>query len=437
MSKKEIKKRKFQLVRGMKDILPEDQRYWNFIRNKVDELAALYGFGRIDTPILEASDLFVRAVGQTTDIVEKEMYSFVDQGEDKLALRPENTAGVVRAYIEHGMLNLPQPVKLYYFGPMFRREKPQSGRYRQFWQFGFEVIGEKDAAADAQVILLSYKVYQNIGLLSMVQINSIGCSACRPEYVNQLKDYFKKNKNKLSEISRERLLKNPMRILDSKEKEDQEIVAQAPQQIDFLCEDCRNHFIQVLEYLDELEIPYALNPTIVRGLDYYSKTAFEVWSTEEEVARQSALGGGGRYDGLMEMLGGLPTPAVGFAGGCERLINQIKENDIKVLANHQPKIFLAQLGPDAKKKMMVLYEKILTAGIAAAENFSKNGLKQQLEQADKLGVKFTLILGQKELVDGTIMIRDMENGNQEIVDFQKIVSEIQKRLSKSAVSENI
>lgn len=435
MSKKEGKKKKeFQLVKGMKDILPEEQRYWDFTKNLVDRLAYQYGFKRMETPILEFSDLFVRAVGQTTDIVEKEMYAFVDQGDDHLALRPEGTAGIARAYLEHGLQSLPQPVKLFYFGPMFRRDNPQAGRFRQHWQFGFEVIGEADATIDAQLVLIAYKFYQAINLPVSIQINSIGCLNCRPTYEAELKDYLKKRKSKLSEISQTRLLKNPLRVLDSKEKEDQLIISEAPQQIDFLCEDCKNHFIQVLEYLDELEVPYALNSSIVRGLDYYTRTTFEIWTQKDE-GRQSALGGGGRYDGLISLLGGPETPAVGFAGGVERFINQIKETDFKVPEPERPEIFLAQLGPEAKKKSLLLFEELLRSGIRAVENFSKSGLKPQLEVADKLKVKFTLILGQKEIMDGTIMIRDMENGIQEIVDFSKAIPEIRKRLEKSVVND--
>src|SRR3989344_3108656 len=384
LPKKEVKKRKeFQLVKGMKDILPEEQRYWDLARSLVARLARQYGFKKIETPILEFSDLFVRAVGQTTDIVEKEMYAFTDQGDDHLALRPEGTAGVVRAYLEHGLQTLPQPVKLFYFGPMFRRDNPQAGRFRQHWQFGFEVIGETDAIIDAQIILIAYKFYQAINLPVSLQINSIGCLSCRPVFENELKDYLKKRKSKLSIISQERLFKNPLRILDSKEKEDQPIIAEAPQQIDFLCEECKNHFIQVLEYLDELEVPYALNSSIVRGLDYYSRTTFEIWTQKEE-GRQSALGGGGRYDGLVSLLGGLETPAIGFACGVERFINQIKETDFKVPEEARPEIFLAQLGAAARKKSVLLFEELTKAGLKVVENFSKSGLKPQLEIADKL-----------------------------------------------------
>lgn len=429
------KKKSYQLVKGMKDILPSDARYFAHMNRLADQLAQIYGYGKIETPILENTELFFRGIGSATDIVEKEMFSFEDQSGDHLTLRPENTAGVVRAYIEHGMQTWPQPVKLYYSGSMFRHEKPQAGRFRQFNQIGFEVLGEADPIMDAQMILIAYKFCELNGFSCVMQVNSIGCADCRPSYEQELKDYFKRVKGRLSEISQARLAKNVLRILDSKEEQDLPLIAEAPQQIDFLCEDCKNHFIQVLEYLDELEIPYALNPNIVRGLDYYNRTAFEIWTTGEEAGRQSALGGGGRYDGLAEMLGGQPVPAVGFAIGVERFINQIKEADHKVPDTPKPEIFLAQLGPEARKKGLKLFEALLKEGIKVGENFAKTGLKAQLETADKLGVKFTLILGQKEIVDGTIMIRDMENGIQEVVDCAKVTAEIKKRLAKIAVIE--
>jgi len=436
MAKTESKKKKaYQLVKGMKDILPDDQRYWDFVYGLVNKMAETYGFRRIETPVLEFAELFNKGVGQATDIVEKEMYNFVDQGEDHLALRPEGTSGVVRAYIEHGMVNLPQPVKLFYLMPMFRRDRPQAGRYRQHTQFGFEVLGEADPVCDAQIILIAYKIYQAVNLPISIQINSVGCADCRPAYLAQLKEYFKRCKSRLSDVSAARLAKNPLRILDSKEKDDLPLIADAPQQVDFLCENCKNHFIQVLEHLEELEIPYVLNPTIVRGLDYYSKTTFEIWVGDDEGGRQSALGGGGRYDGLVEMLGGQSAPAVGFGAGVERLIAQIKERDFKVPELPKATVFVAQLGGDAKKKSLALFEKLNMAGIKVCENLGKSGLKAQLEAADKAGVHFTLILGQKELLDKTIRIRDMGSGIQEVVDLDKVTSEIKKRLEKSIVSD--
>lgn len=430
------KKRPIQAIKGMRDVLPDEQRYWRFINESVEKLAVQYGYKRIDTPIVEETDLFVRSIGTTTDIVEKEMYSFKDKGEDNLTLRPEMTAPIIRAYIEHGMVNLPQPVKLYYFGQCFRREKPQAGRYRQFFQYGFEVIGEEDPVVDAQLIHLAYRLYAKLNVKIGVHINCIGCNECRPDYLKAFKEYLRKHRNNLSELSKKRLLKNALRILDSKEAEDQEIIKEAPQQVDYLCEACKKHFISVLEYLDELEVPYNLNHTIVRGLDYYSRTTFEVFAEGGEDGRQTALCGGGRYDGLVEQMGGLPTPAVGFAGGVERFINLLKDTDTKVNDYSKPVVFVAQLGVEARKKALKLFEQLYAKNVPVAENMAKSGLKPQLEMANKLGVRYCLIIGQKEMVDGTVMIRDMEGGIQEIVDANKAVDEIVKRLEKLKAIEN-
>lgn len=430
MTKEKNKKKVYQLVKGMKDILPEDEKYWSAVTEVVENLATKYGFSKIETPVLEAADLFVRGTGAATDIVEKEMYSFVDQGGEKLALRPECTPGVVRAYIEHGLINLPQPVKLFYFSPMFRHDKPQSGRYRQFYQVGFEVIGDAEPVIDAQLITLAYQIYTAFQLQPTVQINSIGCPECRPAFEQALKEHFKKERNKLSETSKERLSKNVLRILDSKEEEDQPIIARAPQQMDFLCEGCQKHFMQVLEYLDDLQVPYFLNSRIVRGLDYYTRTTYELWLGDEEAGRTSALGGGGRYDSLVELLGGRPTPASGFAIGVERLILQLKEHDVKGKERRRPEVFVAQLGNEARRKALILYEQLYKAGVLSAESFSKSGLKPQLEISDRLNVPYTIIVGQKEIIDDTVLLREMTGGMQEVVPFSKIVPEILKRLGR-------
>jgi histidyl-tRNA synthetase len=451
-----------QLLRGMKDILPSEQKYWHLLRNKADSLAKDYGFLRIDTPIMEETGLFVRAVGKQTDIVEKEMFSFVDQGSDNISLRPEATASIVRAYINHGMINLPQPVKLFYWGPMFRHERPQSGRQRQFYQFGCEALGDKHPVVDAELILMAYNFFKEIGLETSVQINSLGCADCRPRYKDALTNYYRNHRSGLCENCKKRLLKNPLRLFDCKEFDCQALKAEAPQIVDWLCEDCKTHFVKVLEYLDELQISYVLNPSLVRGLDYYTKTVFEIWpifapatagrpssaptdlgeeidslaqekSAEDNFSGQSALGGGGRYDNLVELLGGRPTPACGFSLGIERTILKLKEANTAVPEVYVPDIFIAQLGESAKRKSLILYEELRNEGIKVAEIFSKDGLKPQLEAANKLGVKYALILGQKELVDGTIIIRDMEAGIQEIVDFKKVVKEVKKRLGLNGV----
>lgn len=423
-------KSKFQLVRGMKDILPEDEDYFFWIFDEVRRTAASYSFGYIETPILETTNLFVRGVGKQTDIVEKEMYSFVDQGGEQLTLRPEGTSPVVRAYIEHGMLAWPQPVKFWYWGKMLRHERPQAGRFREHHQFGFEVLGSDDPMIDAQIIFLSYKILASLGLNIVVAINSIGSLECRAQYKKVLVDYFRTKRSILSDQAKEQLTKNPLRILDSKEPELATVIEQAPQIFDYLNEESQDHFMKVVDYLDELDVPCVLKPTLVRGLDYYNRTVFEVWTNEDETGRQSALGGGGRYDSLVEMLGGRPTPAAGVGLGVERTIGLLKNAEIKAPHDNQPDIFVAQLGDEAKRKSMLLFEELRSAGIKVAESLARDGLKSQLEKANKLGVKYAIILGQKEILDGTVMLRDMENGIQEIVDMKKVAVEVKKRLEK-------
>lgn len=424
-----------QLVRGMHDILPVDWQYWHFFLHEVEKQTQAYGFQRIETPVVEKTTLFTKAIGNTTDIVEKEMYSFVDQSEDHLTLRPEYTAGLVRAYIEHGMLSWPQPVKLYAIGPTFRHERPQAGRYRSFWQVDFEIFGDASSAADAQLILLVSALFESIKLPVTIQINSVGCPDCRPTYRQALLDYYKPKKAQLCEDCKKRLTKNPLRLLDCKQESCQALVQGAPQMVDSLCEVCRTHFVKTLEFLDEVELSYQLNPHLVRGLDYYTRTVFEVWG---QGGAQTALAGGGRYDNLISDFGGQVTPAIGFAMSAERIVSELKNLQVPVPPTLAPDVFLACLGDPAKKKSLRLFENLRRESVRVAESFAKDGLKSQLEVANRLGVKFTLVLGQKEMVDGTIIVRDMENGVQEVVDFKKVVVEVKKRLSalQSKVSQS-
>lgn len=426
-----------QILRGMKDILPAEQKYWNFVKTKIDDTANDYGFERIDTPILEETSLFLRSVGKETDIVEKEMYTFIDKSGDNVTMRPEGTAPVVRAYIEHGMITQPQPVKLYYFGPFFRHDRPQAGRLRQLHQFGFEVLGDSHPVIDAQIIKIASNIYKEMGVDITVQINSVGCVKCRDDYKKVLIDYYKNKKNIICANCKVRLMKNPLRLLDCKENDCQPLIQNAPQMVDHLCEECRDHFVKVLEILDAMEVVYNLNHRIVRGLDYYTRTTFEIWSNEGEGQRGLELGGGGRYDSLVESLGGRPTPAIGFASGIERFIMAIKENNIVISEPKKPQVFIAQLGDQARKKSLQLFEELRREKVKARENFSKDGMKSQMEQAVRLGVKFVLILGQKEIMDDTIIIRDMEGGIQEIVAYDRIITEIKKRLEKSGVNSQV
>lgn len=416
-----------QSLRGMRDILPEEMKYWDFVTGKIKKVCESYGLTRIETPILEQTDLFVRGVGKYTDIVEKEMYSFTTKGNDRVSLRPEGTAGVARSFIEHGMLNLERPVKLYYIGPIFRYEKPQAGRYRQHHQFGFEIIGEDDPIRDAQTILIASRICDELGLKRTININSIGCPECRKTYKKLLVEYYEDRYQKLCKDCKRRIKTNPMRALDCKEDKCVSVANGAPQTIDHLCSVCHNHFRSVLEFLDELELEYILNPNLVRGLDYYTKTVFEIW-TESPEARQGSLGGGGRYDYLVEELGGRPTPCVGVGMGLERIIQEIKNKNIRVPEKGKPKIFVVQLGGLGKKKSLKLFRDLEENGVKAEEALGKGSLKAQLKIADERGLEYALIIGQKEAIDETVIIRDMKSGIQEIVDYEKIVKEIKKRI---------
>jgi len=425
------KKPKFQSPTGMHDVLPEDQKYFQKIYEVCQDMANFYGFQKIETPILEETELFSKGIGLATDIVGKQMYSFRTKGGDYLTLRPEGTAPVVRAYIQQGMFNLPQPVKLWYFGPFFRYEHPQAGRFRQFWQFGFEIFGEESPVIDVQTIQIFYNILRELRLKNLIiEVNSIGDSQCRPYYKKLLVSYFRSRESALCADCRRRLRENPLRILDCKEEKCQPVKVQAPQMIDHLCEECHKHFREVLEFLDEIELPYHLNPYLVRGLDYYTKTVFEISEESEEGRKQGALIGGGRYDALVKLLGGKDTPASGGAAGIERIIALMKAKGIKFLEPAPAKVFLAQLGNLAKRKSLKILEDFRRQKILISESFGRDSLKAQLARANKIGAKYALILGQKEALEGTIIIRDMATGRQETVKLEKVVKEMEKRLKK-------
>ena len=416
----------------MHDILPEDQRYFQKIYNVCETLINFYGFKRIDTPILEDAALYEKGTGLTTDIVQKQMFTLRTRGGDYLTLRPEFTPAIIRAYLEHGMQALPQPMKLYSTGPVFRYEHPQVGRYRQFHQFNLEVIGDGDPVIDAQIIQIFYNILTELKFKKLIiEVNSIGDSQCRPYYKKLLVNYFRSKDSALCADCRRRMKENPLRALDCKEEKCQREVRQAPQIIDHLCEECHRHFKGVLEFLDEIELPYRLNPYLVRGLDYYTKTVFEIFEDTEEGRKMGSLVAGGRYDALVKLIGGEDTKAVGGAMGIERAIALIKDKGVSVQKFiGRPPIFLAQLGNIAKRKSLKLLEDFRRVKIQTAESLGRDSLKAQLKMADKLAVKYTLLLGQKEALEGTIIIRNMETGQQETVKLEKVVREIQKRIKK-------
>ncbi len=428
-----------QVLRGMRDLLPIDQSMWDETRKISESLAKAYGFDRIDTPIAEETSLFIRGVGRSTDVVEKELYSWETQGGENISLRPEGTAPVVRAYIQHGMLNMPQPVRLWYYGPMFRYDRPQSGRFRQFYQVGYEALGDGDPIIDAQLMVLGWNLLKGLGIESTVRINSLGNPESRANYKNALVAYFRSKKAKLSDDDKKRLLKNPLRLLDSKDPAIQELKAEAPQIVDWLDEESKSHFFRVIEFLDELGVPYQLDPYLVRGLDYYTKTVFEWYAASDDMElAQTALGGGGRYDGLIESLGGRPaTPAAGFSLGLDRIVSRMKEKQQQQVGEapleFKPEpvlVFIAQLGDMGRKKALALFEEFREAGIPVGEAFSKANIKAQMEIANRRGAKWAIVIGQKEVLDGTVQLRDMDAGSQEIVDVKKAVHEIKKKLAQ-------
>jgi len=420
---------KFQTPIGMHDLFEEDLEYFEKIEKVCKKFADFYGFKRIETPILEETQLFEKGTGIFTDIVEKQMYSLRTRGGNHLTLRPEYTPPVVRAYIQHGMQSLPKPVKLWYFGPAFRYERPQAGRYRQFYQFGFEIFAVLAPVIDAEIILIFYNILKTLGFRNLIiEVNSIGCSQCRPYFKKILVSYLKSHQSSLCADCKRRMRKNPLRVLDCKEEKCQRIVRGAPQIIDHLCKECHDHFKNVLEFLEELKLPYSLNPYLVRGLDYYSKTVFEIFEDTKEGKIQGALAGGGRYDDLVKLIGGKETPACGASVGVERLMNLMKLQGKKALKERKADIFLAQVGELAKRKCLKLFEKFREAKINIYEAFHKDSLTTQLKLADRLGVKYVLILGQKEALEDKIIIREMKSGKQKIVPLKKIIKEMMRKI---------
>jgi histidyl-tRNA synthetase len=424
-SEAEKKGPRLQAVKGMHDTLPLEQPIWEKIRKVTRDVSGFYHFQRIDTPVVEKAEVFEIAAGATSEVVEKQMYVF-RSGRDRLALRPEATAGIARAYIQHGLGHqMGHPVKLYFEGEIFRHEQPQAGRYRAFHQVDFEIIStENDPVYDAQVITASYRIIEDLKIKnSVVQINSVGCRQCRPLYIKKLKSYYKDKTRKLCVDCRRRLTANPLRVLDCKNETCSELKKDAPNILDSMCAVCKKHFKEMLELVEEVKVPYVLNPHLVRGLDYYTKTVFEIFTEGYE----GALAAGGRYDGLIGLLGGRETPAVGVALGVERLIEVIKAREIRLAQRQRPTVFLIHIGVTAKQKGLGLIEDFRKESVDVIESLGKDSLKAQLKAADKAQSSIALILGQKEAYEDTIILRDMKTGAQETVPIVKIISVIKKR----------
>lgn len=398
--------------RGTVDVLPEEQPYWRYVAQKAEELCQLYGYARIDTPIFEEAALFTRGVGEATDIVAKEMYVFHDRGGAAMALRPEGTANVCRAYLQHGLQSRPQPVRLYYWGPIFRYDRPQAGRQRQFTQFGVEAIGEADAAIDAEVVEVCWRLYEELGLSGLVlQLNSIGCPLCRPRYIEALRAYYAAKLENVCRECRERYQRNPLRLLDCKQGQCQPAIAAAPAALDYLGPECADHFADLRRYLEAVSIPYQINPRLVRGLDYYTRTVFEVQPSEE--GAQATIGAGGRYDGLIELLGGKPTPGVGFATGIERIILNLKRRELAMEAPSPAKVYVAWQGEEGRAAAVKLASQLRRSGVGAVAAAGERSLKAQMRQANALGARYAAILGREELASGTVLLRDMADGSQQ------------------------
>ncbi len=421
----------FQAPRGTADHLPEEQKYWRYIESKAMDVAARFGFGRIDTPAFEDSNLFIRSVGEGSDIVEKEMYTFEDRGGDSITLRPEGTAPVCRAYLEHGMHNLPQPVRMYYFCPVFRYERPQAGRFRQHHQFGVEVLGDADPSVDAEVIEVAWDLMTSLGLKDInLLINSIGDSQCRPAYVAKLRDYYSSRHKSLCPDCKERLERNPLRLLDCKVETCHALGNDAPRSADNLCEDCGEHWTKLLRYLDSMHLPYQIDHRLVRGLDYYTRTVFEVQPVDG--GGQSTICGGGRYDGLIAQLGGRETPGIGFATGLERLTLNLKRSEVPVPDEPSPRYLVVNVGEGARIAALELSVRLRRAGVGAILSSGSRGLRGQMRQANALDIPFALILGDDEIQKGEVVVRDMESSVQESRPLAEFIEEVTKSHGRGA-----
>lgn len=416
---------KIKSIRGFHDILPESIRRWHFIEDAARHIFELYGFSEIRIPVLEFTDVFARSLGTTTDIVEKEMYTFEDRDGSSLTLRPEGTAGVVRAYIEDSMHAKSGISKLYYSGMMFRHERPQKGRFRGFYQIGAELIGPQEPTSDAELITMLWRFFEETELTQFLEleISSLGDQNCRPQYKEKLVEYFTPNKNDLCENCQRRLQANPLRILDCKEKKCKEIAADPPSMLDNLCQECENHFDAVKENLIAADIPFTINPKIVRGLDYYTRTVFEI--TTQELGAQNAVAAGGRYDGLVKELGGPDIAAVGFAMGIERIV-LLQEIAIPEGFPKRVNVYIAHMGDEARKAAFPLATQLRKKGVSVEMEYGNKSLKSQMKRADKLGAAFTFIVGEDELEKGVIKVRDMNESLEEDIKIDEIVDAYQK-----------
>jgi histidyl-tRNA synthetase len=406
--------------KGTKDVLPQDSYKWQYIENTAREVAKAFNIKEIRTPVFEHTELFLRGVGDTTDIVNKEMYTFEDKGGRSITLKPEGTAGAARMFIENGLANSPLPLKAFYLTPCYRYERPQAGRLREFHQFGIEVFGSKSADMDAEVIFAASTFLKKLGIdKTQLQLNSIGCKTCRADYNKALKDYLRPNLDKMCTTCQERFEKNPLRILDCKEEGCKKITANAPTILDYLCEECSEHFNTVKQLLTEQGVEYTVNPNIVRGLDYYTKTVFEFVSTA--IGAQGTVCGGGRYDGLIEELGGASLPAIGFAAGIERLIMLMENTSAAFPEEQKPDIYIAGMDKATRAKAFALANELRASGICAEIDHMERSVKAQFKYADKIGAKYVAVIGESEIERGACQLKKMADGTTNEVAFGDIL----------------
>ena len=397
-------------IKGTEDVLPKDSYRWQFVEDVMRKESAAYGFKEIRTPVFEHTELFARGVGQTTDVVQKEMYTFDTKGGESVTLRPEGTAGAARAVLEHGLVNDSLPIKASYFVSCYRYEKPQAGRLREFHQFGLECYGTQSPVADAELICAAQSIFDRLGIKQLrLEINSIGCPTCRAEYHKALKEYFYGYKDELCETCNSRLEKNPMRILDCKSPVCSKIAQGAPKITDYLCDECKEHFASVQKYLDAAGVEYTVNPTIVRGLDYYTKTVFEF--VTDFIGAQGTVCGGGRYDGLIEELGGKHLPSLGFAMGIERLLMLMDKQGIEIPKPSTCDLYVAVMGESASLKSFEIIKAVRSCGLIAETDVVGRGLRAQMKYADKIGAKFSMVLGDNEIEQGKAVIKNMSSAS--------------------------
>jgi len=407
--------------RGTKDILPAQVGNWLAVENKIREICKLYGYEEIRTPTFEHTELFQRGIGEGTDVVDKEMYTFNDRGGRSITLRPENTASAVRAYLQNKLFANGGVQKLFYIGSMFRYDRPQAGRLREFHQFGVEALGEKNPALDAEIILLAVDFLKSLGLDNLkLKINTVGCPKCRPVYRQKLQEYFSEYRDQLCDDCKTRIDKNPLRLLDCKVDGEKDFVQDAPLIFTCLCDECREHFDEVQKFLQSAAVEFELDSRLVRGLDYYTKTAFEIQYTP--LGAQSAVAGGGRYDGLIEEIGGTPTPGIGFAAGLERILIALEKQNLLKEVAQSPEMFIVAVGKQAEILGFEVLSKLRRKNIAATMDFAKRSIKAQMKQAAKSGAKFAVIIGDEEVKNSTVTLKNMETSEQKTISLEEFLS---------------